>query len=170
MADHKPSAETDKNAIAMLPEMARLDARRFGRKLTRQFRDVRNNAKLARELCKVLFDQICPPKRVGRPASPEVTKAELLLKTYRKQFEGRTRELWDRIGAEVHPRWKDFTAKQKKEAIRKLKNQLTARRSARRKWRRVRRQRAQESAQVLFSEKNPAPVFLASKSDVSSNA
>lgn len=124
-----------------LPEMARLDARRFGRLMNRQFPALRNNPKLTSELCKMVYDQLCAKKPVGRPPRPEITKAEMLLKRYRREHPCSDSELWGRIAPEVLPGWADLTHQQKTAAKRKLMNQVAARRSARRKWRRLRKQR-----------------------------
>ena len=143
-----------------LPELVRLDALRFGRRLARQFSGLRNNPKLVRAVCRIVTEQICPRKRAGRPPRPEITKAEELLKRLGKEFDGPAEELWERVCLEAVPGWAHLKPQQKVRERRKLKNQVSARRAARRKWKRVRRQR-KESERKLFSKKKSAPVFLA---------
>ena len=49
-ASGRTSSETEE-----LPEVARLDAQRFGRKMSRQFPALRNNRSLARKICKLVY-------------------------------------------------------------------------------------------------------------------
>jgi len=142
-----------------LPELVRLDAMRFGRRLVRQFPAVRNNPKLAREIWKIISSQICTRKRAGRPPRPEITRAEELFKRHRTEFGGAEGKLWERICVEVVPGWAALRPQQRTAAKRKLRNQVTARRAARRTARRLRRQR-KESPQRLFSKKKSEPLFL----------
>jgi hypothetical protein len=129
-----------------LPELVRFDAQRFGRGLARQFPELRNNPKLAREVGKIVAGELCPRKPAGRPPRPEVTRAEELHRRLRKQFKDEdSNVLWERICAEVLPDWAGLRLYQKAAAKRKLKNQLAARRAARRKRKRVRRQRKQSA-------------------------
>jgi hypothetical protein len=138
------TAQTAENG--MLPEMAVLDARRFGRRISRQFPGIRNNNPLARELCNIVYGQICKPKRPGRPPKPEITLAEKLLREYRPQYPRDQKELWRRVCAEALPDWNDLSPRARRTAQRTLKNQISARRSARKKRKSVRSSRQKTAA------------------------
>jgi hypothetical protein len=134
-----PNPATGQTPGTLLPDLMRMDASRWVRKIRRSFPKLGSSAALATLLGRFVQSElrVKANRGRGRPTLPEVDNAEALWKRYRKESpdETKTHRL-DRICPEVIDGWNSMDRAEQVERRRQLKGQLRARRNQRKRRRR----------------------------------
>jgi hypothetical protein len=127
-----------KPAPQQLPELMRMDASRWARKMRRLFPQLRSSNGLALALARYIQSQVRDKTRRGRPPLAETDKAECLWKQYRKEYPAETkRQILDRICPQAIEGWAAMTKAEQVQRRRQLRGQMRSRRNQRKRRRRL---------------------------------